>query len=56
MNNPTPEIKKQLSIRKIPASIILIQSGDTLKGAQVVQLRYEATYLNLRAFADQVIK
>lgn len=56
MSNPAPELKKQLSISKLPSAIILLQSNDNPDGAQLVQMRFEVSYLNLRQFADQFVK
>lgn len=54
ISNPNPEVKKQLSIQKLPAAILLIQTEQNPEGAQIVQMRYDTTYLNLRNFLDQV--
>ena len=54
MSNPNNEVKKQLSIQKLPATIILIQTEQNPQGAQLIQMRYDTTYLNLRNFLDQV--
>ena len=55
MSNPGPETKKQLSISKLPAIILLLQVEDNPEGARLVQMRQDITYLNLRTFADSVI-
>jgi hypothetical protein len=54
MSNPNHEVKKQLSIQKLPAAILLIQTEQNPEGAQIVHMRYDPTYLNLRNFLDQV--
>ena len=56
MNSPDRELMKQLSVTKFPTALILIQSKDNVEGAQLVQLRFEPTFLNLKSFADQVIE
>ena len=54
INNPNNEMKKQLSIQKLPSVVILLQAEGNPDGAQLVQMRYDVTYINLRNFADQV--